>query len=128
MQKIVKFSILVLIFMLLVVPTYSFAGPPLVPDCDNLTPTTQCDFTKFMTLINNVVRFVFVYLAVPICAIMFAYAGFLLLTSGGSTEAMSRAKSIFSDAALGLIIAAAAFLIVKTILSILDYKGAWIGF
>lgn len=89
---------------------------------------TPCEFNDFMKLINNVVSFVLFQLAVPIAAIMFAYAGGLLLFSGGEVSKRTEAKKIFTNVAIGLIIAAAAWLIINTILSILGYDGSWIGF
>ena len=85
--------------------------------------TNPCGFNDFLTLINDVISFVFTNLVLPIAAIMFAYAGFELVTSGGSTEKKSKAKSIFTNVAKGLIVAAGTFLIVKTILSIVGYTG-----
>jgi len=79
-----------------------------------------------MALINNVIHFVLFYMAVPIAAIMFFYAGFMMVTSAGSSESKTKAKNIFSSAVYGLVIVAAAWLIVRTILSILGYEGAWI--
>ncbi len=87
-----------------------------------------CDFNSFMKLIDNIMKFILFSLAVPIAALMFAYAGFKLVTSGGSAEAKTRAKTIFFHAVLGIVIAAGAWLIVKTILDILGYQGDWIGF
>ncbi len=81
-----------------------------------------------MTLINNVIYFILFVLAVPIAAIMFFYAGFELVTSGGSTEKRGIAKKVFINAVFGLVIAAGAWLIIREILLILGYKGAWIGF
>ena len=93
--------------------------------------TNPCDFDDILNLINRVVKFIFIDLVIPIAAIMFAYAGFELLTSGGSTEKKSKAKSIFINVAIGLAIAAAAFLIVQTILGIvgakLDIGINWFG-
>ncbi len=86
-----------------------------------------CEFRHFMDLINIVIRFILVDLAVPIAASMFFYAGFAMVTSGGSTEARSKAKSIFSSTAIGLIIVVVAWLVIRTLLSILGYDGAWIG-
>ena len=93
-----------------------------------------CSFGDFLTLINGGIIFILKFLVVPIAAVMFFYAGFLMVTSGGSTEARGRAKNIFTNAALGLVIAAGAWLIIKTILSILSpatggvSPWAWIGF
>jgi len=132
MQKIKKFTISLLVFFILIIPALSLAEG-LVP-CDN-TPDSSgviaqpCNFDAFMALINKVIKFILFDMVIPIAAIMFAYAGFLLVTAGGDTAgARTKAKSIFTNAVLGLIIAVAAFLIIRTILSILGYKGSWIGF
>src|SRR3989344_8067812 len=141
MQKIKKFVILncafVIVLMLLVVPVFSFAqtnadkglipcGRSPGPNVD-LATTKPCEFKDFMTLINTVIKFILFKLVVPISAVMFFYAGFLMVTSGGSTEARGKAKNIFSNAVYGLVIAAGAWLIIRTILLILGYKGDWIG-
>ncbi|MFA5791494.1 MAG: hypothetical protein WC884_00440 [Candidatus Paceibacterota bacterium] len=125
MQKIKKLIISILVFSILIVPVLSFAaaGDPLVTCTDN------CNWNELMTLINTVIHFILFYLAIPIAAIMFIYAGFLLITAGGEAAgARTKAKSIFTNALIGLILAAAAWLIIKLILSILGYEGAWIGF
>lgn len=87
----------------------------------------DCNWNTLMTLINNIVNFVLFRMAIPIAAIMFAYAGILLLTSGGDSAKKTKAKELFTGVAIGLIIAAAAWLIVNTILSILGYTntGTW---
>ena len=84
-----------------------------------------CEFNDLLKLINNIVRFVFIYLALPIAAIMFAYAGVMMLTSGGSTQSWSKAKGIFANTALGLILAAGSFLIVRMILIAAGYRADW---
>ncbi|MFA6177614.1 MAG: hypothetical protein WC694_01835 [Candidatus Paceibacterota bacterium] len=129
MQKTKKNIISFLIFLILIIPVISLAsadGLGLVP-CDN-SAENLCDFNAFMALINKVIKFILFDLVIPISAIMFAYAGFLMVTSGGSTEAKNRMKSVFTNTVLGLIIALAAFIIIRTILSILGYEGDWIGF
>jgi len=121
MKKISKFIIFTSIFLILIAPALSFAAqnPPtgLVPCMDG----KDCDFGKLMLLIDNVIKFILFKMAIPIAAIM-------LVTSGGSTEKRGIAKKVFTNTALGLIIAVAAWLIIKTILSILGYEGVWIGF
>ena len=91
-----------------------------------------CTFNDIMALINKVIHFILFDMVVPIAAIMFAYAGFLLLTSGGETSKRQKAKKIFLNVALGFIIAVGAWLIVHTILTILDYDTTgtwnWFGF
>jgi hypothetical protein len=99
------------------------SGDWIVPGC----PAEGCGFTEFIKLIMNFVNFILFKLAIPIAAIMFAYAGFLLVTSGGETSKRTKAKSIFLNVALGLIFAAAAWLIIHTIGNILGYDASWIG-
>ena len=100
----------------------------LVPDCgvtksetsstgkEKTSVGTPCGFNDFMQLINNVINFLLFVIATPLVAIIFCYAGFLLLTSGGSAERMTKVKSIFFNVVIGYIIALIAWLLVKTIL------------
>lgn len=110
------------VIILILIPAVSFAAG-LVPDC-----SPKCQWNDLLKMVNNIITFVLFYMAVPIAAIMFFYAGILLITSAGeSSEAKTKAKSIFFNTVMGLIIALAAWLIIKTLLSILGYNGAWIG-
>ena len=118
-----------LVLFILVAPALSLAqsaDSDLIP-CGR-TGQAECHFDDLITLINNVIKFIFVYLAIPIAAIMFAYAGVTLVTSGGSTEARSKAKTIFTNTAIGLIFIAASWLIINIILTTLGYNGEWFGF
>lgn len=131
-KKIKKFFIhnctFIIVFTLLVAPVFSFAAEPLVPCLTEANPGS-CDFNAFMTLINKVIRFILFYMAIPIAAIMFVYAGFLMLVPGSeSASKKTKGKEIFWNAFIGLILAAAAWLIIRTILLILGYPGDWIGF
>ncbi|MDQ5922423.1 MAG: hypothetical protein QG644_131 [Patescibacteria group bacterium] len=147
MSYIQKSVFYLFILMLFTTPFMSTAQSGLVPGCSNYTYTknvldkstnpptvktetiTECTwgFKEIMTLINTVINFILFKMVVPISAIMFCYAGFLLLTSGGG-EQKTKAKHIFSNVVIGLIIAAASWLIIKLLLSVLGYDGAWIGF
>src|SRR3989344_9417563 len=109
MKKTAKFLIPVLVLLILVAPDFSFTQEGLVP-CGKVTETgvpvngkvykpgeiVQCGFNDILTLVNNIIIFVFEYLAIPIAAIMFAYAGFLMITAGGEAgNARTKAKNIF---------------------------------
>lgn len=125
MKKITKSLIFISIFLILIMPALSLADG-LVPCDNNIIP---CDFDQLMNLVNTVIHFILFYMVIPIAAIMFAYAGFLLVTAGGEVaSARTKAKNIFTNALIGLILAVACWLIISTILSILGYEGAWIGF
>lgn len=130
MKKIIKSLISISILSIFIFPAISF-GANLIP-CGTAANPTQCGFNDLMTLINNVVNFVLFDMVVPIAAIMFAYAGVLLIFSGGDTGKRSKAKSIFINVAIGFIIAIAAWLIVEFILNLLGYNQTgtwnWFGF
>jgi hypothetical protein len=111
----------------LLLPAISFAyslGDPLVPTCAG-----RCEWKDLLTLINNLITFTLKFMVVPIAAIMFAYAGLIMVTSGSeSASAWTKAKSIFLNTAIGLVLALAAWLIVRLVLTILGWEGSWIGF
>ena len=126
MQKTKSFLIYLLVFLILIIPALSLAES--LVQCDNLEGNL-CDFNALMALVNRVIHFVLFDMVIPIAAIMFVYAGFLIIIEGGEAAgARTKAKSVFTDVVIGLIIAVAAFLIIRTILSILGYEGSWIGF
>ncbi len=134
MEKTTKFLIFLVIFLMLIMPVFSLAytlGDPLVPPCTSVSATGQppsCGWNDLMTLVNNVITFILYYMVIPIAAIMSAYAGFLMVTAGGEAAgARTKAKSIFTNALVGLVIATAAWLIVKLILSILGYNEPLLG-
>lgn len=136
-----KILIFIFVFIIIAAPVLSLAqtntsqglipcGRSLGPNVD-LNTTNPCNFTDFLNLIDKIIKFILYYLVLPIAAIMFFYAGFKLVTSGGSSEAKTQAKNIFTNAVIGLAIAAGAWLIIKTILSILNPTAgawSWIGF
>lgn len=97
----------------------SSKGGGLMPDC----PATGCGFDELMTLINNVIKFLLFTIATPLAALIFVYAGIMLLTSGGSSEKMTTAKKILKNVIIGYVIALAAWLIINTILTSLGYNG-----
>lgn len=91
-------------------------------------PEDACNFEDLVYLVNNIINWILVYLAIPIAGIMFAYAGFKLIAGGGNSGARTKAKEIFLNAAIGLTLAFVAYLIVKFVLKTFGYSGAWIGF
>lgn len=103
-------------------------------DAQGLVPcgtgkTYDCTFDSILALINNIVDFIIKYLALPLAAIAIAVAGFLYLTSAENPGKRTRAKSIFMNVLIGLLLIGGSYLIIKTVLSILGYTGAaFLGF
>lgn len=100
----------------LFVPNFVHAQNSLVP-CTG-TSESPCGFTSFITLIQNIITFAIKYIIIPVGAIIFAYVGFLFLTSGGSAETRKKAKNIFIKVVIGIVVILAAWLIVSTILTV----------
>lgn len=104
-----------------------FSG--LVPVCNTIVDkvnggyTDPCDFNALMSGINNFITFLLVILATPLFALILVYVGWLYLSDRGSAENVKKAKTILKNAFFGYIIALAAWLIVKTILLSLGFKG-----
>jgi len=104
-----------------IVPFFSIQlafAQPLVPKCAN----DSCGFNDLITLIKNITNFLLI-LAVPISAILFAYAGFLYIFARGDTGKITKAHGIFWDVFVGLVFMASAWLIVKIIVDTLDPEG-----
>ena len=98
-----------------VIPHLVYAQSTIVP-CDGVV--VKCGFTSFITLIQNIITFAIKYIIIPVGAIIFAYVGFLFLTSGGSAETRKKAKNIFIKVVIGIVVILAAWLIVSTILTV----------
>lgn len=85
----------------------------------------DCTVCHLATLAQNIINtgvFIFVFFS----AMMFAYAGFLYVTNEAIGE-QAKARSIFSNVAMGLVILLAAWLVVDTLMKALlggDF-GPW---
>lgn len=91
---------------------------PFAALAQGLVPCTgveNCDFNKFIELIQKVINFLLFSIAMPLAAIVFAWAGIMMLTAGGNEQKVTEAKEIFWWVFVGFIIALAAWLIVDTI-------------
>ncbi len=82
-----------------------------------------CQFSDILKLVNNIVHFI-LRLSIYIAAIMFCYAGFLMVTAGEeSSHAREKAKKIVWGVVKGLFFVAACWLIISLILKTLGYNG-----
>lgn len=111
------------------------SGTDVTINPDALVPcngtTVPCTFQKLVDMVNRIIDFVLFKLALPLAAIIFAYAGVLYITSAASPNNKETAKKIFGTVFIGLIIALAAWLIVNTILTSFGINGSsaysWLG-
>lgn len=92
-------------------------GNPLVP-CTG----TACQLCSLAKLGQNIINFT-ILLAIPIAAVLFAWAGALYITARGDTGQVEKAHGIFGKVALGFILALSGWLIVNTILVTIAKPG-----
>ncbi len=91
-------------------------------DDKNRIPDNECEFGHLILGLNRVIQWL-IWFSVPVAGIMFAYAGILMVTSGGSEGQISKAKSIFWNVGIGFFFVLAAWLIVELITSVLLREG-----
>lgn len=103
-------------FLCLFLPLFLLEAAPLVP-CDG-TIKSPCTFGSFLKLVQNVINYLLI-LAVPIATAFFAYAGFLVMTSGDSSDKRGKAWQIFKDIGWGVFWILAAWMVVSIIVTAL---------
>lgn len=81
-----------------------------------------CGFSDLVLLVQNLVNNL-ILLSTLLATAAFAYAGFLLLTSGGSEGKKDKAKKIFIKVLIGYLWILGAWLLVYTITSVLLNPG-----
>lgn len=73
-----------------------------------------CGFADVIVLIQRVIEYIFI-LVVPITAIVFVYAGYLYLTSGGSAQKREAAKNAMIKVLIGIVVVMSAWLLVTLV-------------
>ncbi len=87
---------------------------------------TACTICELANTAQHVVN-TGIYMVVFLSSVLFAYAGWVYLMAGGDTGAAAKAKSIFTNVAIGLVIVLSAWLVVDTIIRALFNQGAGFG-
>ncbi|OGG75313.1 hypothetical protein A3A41_01790 [Candidatus Kaiserbacteria bacterium RIFCSPLOWO2_01_FULL_54_22] len=122
------------VYLLVVVlmPTVALGQTNLLPGqivpCDGTTINggTECTVCHIATVADNVLK-TGIYIAVFLSAVLFAWAGFKYLTNVANSGEVSKAKEIFMNVAIGLIIILAGWLVIDTLMRTLmgsDF-GPW---
>lgn len=98
-------------FLALLLPAISAAQviPTIVPQCTGPN-CTMCDLVQ---LAQNIIN-AGIYISIFMSALFFAYAGWLLV-AGETIGDRNKAKSIFKNVTIGLIIILGAWLLVDTV-------------
>ena len=112
-KKIFLFLFVLTIFIPVISPVFAASTNPLIP-CDG----PDCNFGSLILLAKGVASKLFI-LGLALAPIIFAYAGFLMLTSQDSPAKRTTAKKIFWNVALGLVVMMCAWVFVNLILTAL---------
>jgi len=123
-----KIGLAVAVIALFVLPLQTHAAPPELLDLfsggwwgDSETGLLACDgnicdnLCQLLELLNNLLFFGLTILLYVIAPIRFIIGGFLIMTSGTS-EGLSRGKSMIKGTVIGILIALGGFVIVATFL------------
>lgn len=114
-NKFTKNFLLTFLFVCFFVPLAVGAQGGIIPDCASQSPdpNPDCGFLDLIVLMNNVIDFL-TTLALPISAIVFAWSGFELMTTGvvdQKNQAKERIKKVF----IGLLIVLSAWIVTNTL-------------
>jgi hypothetical protein len=76
----------------------------------------DCDWSQFLGMIKEVINFA-VAVGIALSALVFAWAGWLYMSSGGDEGKIKEAHGIFTKVLWGFLFALGAYLIVQLILT-----------
>ena len=77
-----------------------------------------CNISAFIQFIKNIIQFLFT-VAIPLGVIFIVWGAFVIMTASGSEERLKKGKGIIQAAVVGVVILAAAWLAVTTIVKFL---------
>ncbi len=109
-----KISAMVTVGAILVLPFIVMAtsGEHVGIPCTGL----DCDFDDLIVLASNIMNFLIYYIAVPLAALGFMWAGADLVLNQDKAHSWSEAKERFWDIGKGFAIMISAFLLIKFVL------------
>lgn len=76
-----------------------------------------CTFNDMFCLVKKIIDFILFQLVPPLAVLWFAYAGFLMLTSGGDPGKTKQAKDMVTAAFIGIILVYSAWMLVYWFIS-----------
>ncbi|MEK9154544.1 MAG: hypothetical protein AAB596_00500 [Patescibacteria group bacterium] len=111
--KIFAFYAVIFLFTILNSPFMASAAG-LIP-CEG----ASCKFCDLLTLGENIINFALYSVAIPLTVIFIIYGGFVIMISRDSASELKRGGDVIKAAVIGLLIALAAWLIIKELLMLL---------
>ena len=87
----------------------------------------DCSLCYLFVMFDNIIDFLLFYIVPPLAALMIAIGGGMYIFAFGRPEMISRAKSLFTAVAIGLLIIYGAWVFVNTFLTVIG-ATKWQGF
>ena len=113
-----------LVFSLLAMPLFVGAQTTGLVPCGAQGGLPTCGVVHVFALIINIVKFLLFTVAVPLCALAITYGGIKIAMYSTNPGAKEEGKKIIINAAIGLLVALASYLIVDTIIKVFtEEKG-----
>lgn len=106
------------------IPLFVFAGEAATPGAGGLIPCAgpDCNFSHVIQFVNTIVDWL-IRIAIPVSAVLFTYAGFLYLTSGGNASKKTQANKVFQSVLWGFVMAISAWIVVNFVTTFLIGKS-----
>lgn len=117
-----KILINFLLLGILLVPSLVAAQTTGLVPCGDQGGLPPCEVVHIFTLIANIVKFLLFTVAVPLCALAITYGGIKMAMYSTNPGAKEEGKKIIINAAIGLLVALASYLIVDTIIKVFTEK------
>ncbi len=111
-MRIAFLTLLIGLFFIGVTPAFAAIVP-----CDGVSSGggKACQACHFVQLGNNILKWIIGIMA-SVCALVIAYAGFLMVMAGGDSGNISEAREMITNTVIGFIILLSAWLVVDTVL------------
>jgi hypothetical protein len=87
---------------------------------------TDCTVCSLATTAQNVLNTA-IYILIFFSAVIIAWAGFKMLTAGGSSEGYTQGKSMLTNVIIGLVIVLAGWIVIDTLMKTLVNQGGVMG-
>jgi|GEM_PF-7083687 len=133
-MKKILFLALLLTALLPMASLAASSTPAIIPDCDpshlpnpklygsaptDLPPNyNPCGIGAFAQQLKNIIKFLTIII-IPIAFCMIGYAGFIILTSGGNSERLTKGKGMIKIALTGVLILLGSYLLIQFIFNAL---------
>ncbi len=90
-------------------------------------PICPCQLSHVFVLIFNIYKFIVVYVATPLAALLMVLGGVMWVVSAGNPGLLDMGKRMFGGAVWGLVLIFGSWLIINVVLVAIGYSGGWSG-